>query len=507
MNRRAFLAALGAASLGLPARAEGDAILAATGPEIPATRAALVERAATLATMPYRPAPQVPKRWRDLDFDEYRKIWFDGRNALWTGTDAPLRVDAFAPGLYFPRPVRIYEIESDIAREVGFRLDAFDRADTFPDVPVDETLGYSGLRMRAELEAPGIFTEFLVAQGASYFRAIATGQIYGISARGIAVNTAEARGEEFPDFTEFWLERPAAGSETFRLHATLDGPSVAGLYSFDVTPGRPLRMRVEADIFPRRDLRHVGLAPLTSMFQFDATNRDRHSDFRPAVHDSDGLLMDNGYGETIWRPLANPERLEVSAFMDENPRGFGLMQRSRDFSDFADLEALYHRRPGLWIAPEGDWGKGSVTLIEIPTEREIYDNIVAYWRPSGGLPAGRPHRFAYTMTWGASPEPASPRARIIDTKIGGRWEGGYIVAIDFAPGPTLPEDLTQLERLIRSSTGTVSEGIIQHNPETGGPRLNFSFDPEGARLVEFRADLRQGERVQSEVWLYRWTAP
>jgi glucans biosynthesis protein len=292
------------------------------------------------------------------------------------------------------------------------------------------------------------------------------------------------------------------------LHALLDSPSCTGAYRFEITHGPVLEMRVRASLFAREEMEHIGLAPLTSMFLFDDTMRQRFSDFRPAVHDSDGLLIHNGAGEVIWRPLANPLQLQISAFADRNPRGFGLLQRKRRFSDFSDLEALYHRRPGLWVTPGEDWGPGAVTLVEIPADLEIYDNIVAYWRPATPLAAGAEHRLSYSLHWGADPVAATADVpvKVLNTAIGGRPEGGQVVAIDFAPGPRLPEDLEEVEILVRSSTGTVTPGILQRNPETGGPRLAFTFDPQGATLAEFRAQLRLAGEPLSEVWLYRWTA-
>ena len=452
-------------------------------------------------------APQaIPEAWTSISYDDYVSIWFDSRNALWADDDdAPLNVDVFAPGLFYPHPVDISVIENGTTRPLTFDMDVFDKTDKFPDLPIDETLGYSGLRLRAETEKPGIHQEFAVFQGASYFRAIGTGDIYGLSARGLAIDTGEPSGEEFPEFRAFWIEKPNPGSDTFVVHALLDSPSCTGAYRFEITHGQPLEMQVEATIFPRRDMAHVGIAPLTSMFQFDETNRDRFSDFRPAVHDNDGLLIHNGAGETIWRPLANPKKLQISAFRDNNPQGFGLMQRARKFSDFADLEALYHRRPGVWIEPGEGWGSGAVTLIEIPTDREIYDNIVSYWRPDGGLTAGSEHKLTYRMLWGDD-SAFGQGLRVLNTRIGKAFEDGIIVAIDFAHDATVPENLDDVQKLVRSSAGEVSSGVLQRNPETGGPRLAFKFHPGEHTLIEFRAQLRLNGDPLSETWLYRWTA-
>ncbi|PJI84261.1 glucans biosynthesis protein [Yoonia maricola] len=465
----------------------------------------VLEKARALAAEPHVPPTPIPAPWTEISYEDYVSIWFDGRNALWhDDPDTPLKVDMFPPGLYYNHPVDVAVVEDGRARPVLFDMAVFDKTDKFPDLPVDETLGYSGLRLRAELEIPGVYTEFAVFQGASYFRAIGTGDIYGLSARGLAIDTGEESGEEFPAFRSFWIERPAPGSDSFVVHALLDSPSCTGAYKFTITHGQPLIMDVEATLLPRVDIGHVGIGPLTSMFQFDETNRDRFSDFRPAVHDSDGLLIHNGGDETIWRPLANPKTLQISAFRDNNPKGFGLMQRARAFGDFADLFALYHQRPGLWVEPGEGWGRGAVTLIEIPTDDEIYDNIVAYWRPDGGLAAGQEHKMTYRMIWGDDSAFGSG-LRVLNTRIGAAFEAGIIVAIDFEDGPALPEDLDSVTLLIRASAGEVGRGILQRNPETGGARLAFRFLPGDAELIEFRAQLRLDDAPLSESWLYRWT--
>ncbi|WP_299778411.1 glucan biosynthesis protein [uncultured Roseobacter sp.] len=463
-------------------------------------------RAVELAEAEYTPRPLIPESWRNLTYDQYRKIWFDGRNALWEGSLRPQRVDVFPPGLYFPQAVEINVVENGTARPLAFDMGVFDSTDKFPDVEIDATLGYSGLRLRAELEQAGIFQEYAVFQGASYFRGIGTGETYGLSARGLAIKTGDPMGEEFPDFTAFWLETPQPGSGSVLLHALLDSPSCTGAYHFDISHGDTLRMAVSAEIFARTDMDHVGIAPLTSMFLFDETMRQRFDDFRPAVHDSDGLLIHNGAGETIWRPLANPLTLQISAFSDNNPRGFGLMQRPREFRDYADLEALYHSRPSLWITPQEDWGQGSVTLVEIPADLEIYDNIVAYWRPSEPILAGQSHQMSYLMDWGDDPAPkADMPLRVLSTAIGGRPEGGKVVTIDFEDGALVPDDLSRLDIILRGSDGTLSDGLVQRNPETNGPRLAFTFQAGEARYIEFRAQLRLDGTPLSEVWLYRWT--
>ncbi len=503
MYRRGFLTALASfMALGNNAVNAAPVIL----DQRPFSKEVLIEEARILASQPYVSRQMVPREWQELSYDQYKSIWFKEDRALWQGTDNPYRVDFFHPGLYFPQPVQINIVEGGVAKRLGFDFTLFEKTDQVPELPIDDSLGFSGFRLRTEIEKPGIFQEFMVMQGASYFRAIAKGQHYGLSARGLALNTADPEGEEFPDFTQFWIERPAAGDRGIVIHALMDAPSVTGLYSFAISPGSSTVMDVSAHIFARKELDHIGLGPLTSMFLFDETNRSRFDDFRPAVHDSDGLMVRNGAGETLWRALANPKNLQVSSFVDDGPKGFGLMQRPKAFSDFADLEAAYHKRPGLWVTPGENWGKGSVTLVEIPADREIYDNIVAYWRPRTSILSGGEHQFTYRLNWGGEPAPVKPITRVINTRMGKRFAGGYIATIDFAEHAVIPQDLSMITRHISVNRGTVSGGILQKNPETGGARLAFTFDPKGARSVDMRAQLMMDGHSISEVWLYRWTA-
>ena len=473
------------------------------------TSESVINLARKLSNRPYRARRSIPQPWLDLTYDQYKSIWFNERKALWNDTDRSYRIDLFSPGLYHPHPIQIGIVENGMTRPLHFDFSLFDKTDKVPDLPHDDTLGYSGFRLRTELEKSDIYQEFCVFQGASYFRAIAKGQIYGLSARGLAIKTASPEGEEFPDFTHFWIEAPASDQPEIVIHALLDSPSVSGSYKFTIHPGEQTIIDVESTIFPRVELSHIGVAPLTSMFLFDETNRNRFDDFRPAVHDNDGLQILNTNGEVLWRPLANPKRLQNSFFVDSGSEsskmGFGLMQRSRKFSDFADLEALYHRRPGLWVEPSKNWGAGSVQLVEIPADREIYDNIVAFWRPRVPLPVGIPKTFSYRLKWGNSPY-IPDVAPVINTRIGKRFSGGYIVTVDFAAHPLLLHPLESYVIHVSSPHVSTSDGILQRNPETDGLRLAFSFDPGPRSFVELRCQLRFASSNVSEVWLYRWTS-
>ena len=504
ISRRALLASM-AAFTAAPAWAKPELVIA----EAPFSVAMIHDMARDLASRDYVARPTIPQEWLDLTYDEFAHIWFDPRNGIWIDEDRPMKMDLFNAGLYVPRPTEVNLVEDGVAKTLGFDINLFATTDEFPDLPINENMGYSGFRLRADLQDDGLFNEFFVFQGASYFRGIANGQNYGLSARGLALRTGDPNGEEFPDFTHFWVEAAAPGDTTFTVHALLDGPSTTGAYTFKIThgaPGEPTHVDASGTLYPRVDLMHVGLGTLTSMFFFDETNRIRFDDFRPAVHDSEGLMILNGNGEKIWRPLANPTRVQISSFVDENPQGFGLMQRNRRADDYADLEAHYENRPSLWITPKDGWGRGVVELVEIPADKEIYDNIVAYWRPAEPITAGSEYAFSYEMHWGDEPDNMPDVARVTNTRIGkGFDQVKNVVAVDFTDHPDLPEDLSEVTLTVRSNTGEISEGILQRNPGTGGVRLAFSFLPGDAQAVEMRAQMHLNGTAISEVWLYRWT--
>jgi glucans biosynthesis protein len=353
-----------------------------------------------------------------------------------------------------------------------------------------------------------VFDEFLVFQGASYFRGVARNQVYGLSARGLAINTAEPEGEEFPVFRKFWIKQPAANDDTLSVYALLDSKSVTGAYHFRITPGADTVMEVQAAVILRSAIKKVGIAPLTSMFLFDSMNRAGFDDYRRGVHDSDGLQMLTGAGEWIWRPLDNPHDLQVSDFSDQRPRGFGLIQRARRFEAFEDTEAKYEWRPSLWIEPIGDWGKGSVELVEIPTDREVNDNIVAYWRPNDQVPAGGPRRFSYRMRWTNDVMPPAKLLWVATSRQGLSFDGKRrLFAIDFSGGEGAKLDPASLKMDVSASKGDVQNSVIHGTEPNGMLRVSFELDPGSEKLSELRLLLTTKDGAPaSETWLYRWTA-
>ncbi|HET7716239.1 MAG TPA: glucan biosynthesis protein G [Bauldia sp.] len=471
----------------------------------------VIEMARNLAAAPFEPLPtELPPSFSDLNYVQYRDIYFKSDSALWKGEDSHFLLEFFHRGFYFKERIDVAVVDDGEARHVAYEPRLFGFGRHVPRPLPDSDIGFAGFRIGTDVaREPGQFTEFLVFQGASYFRSLAAGQAYGISARGLAVKTAAPEGEEFPVFRSFWVERPEPPDTHIVVHALLDSPSVAGAYRFRAEYGNETIIDVEAVLFPRVDLAQVGLAPGTSMFFFDLNGRKNVDDYRPEVHDSDGLLIYNGAGERLWRPLANPRELQVSSFIDKTPRGFGLMQRNRDFESYQDFEAAYQRRPSLWVEPVGDWGPGAVVLVEIPTDAEIHDNIVAYWTPQEPIRAGSEFRFAYRLTWGDGPS-RDPNAVFVHRTRRGRADPEHptpirLFVIDFAmaPGESRPEETP--EAVVTSSAGKISGVTVADFPAVNGWRVTFHLDPGDAPLAELRASLVFPTPRPSETWVYRWT--
>lgn len=497
-------------------------LLSATGPALPAaaqqpsfTFETVQQQAAQLANAAYKaPVEALPKGAENVDYDQYRQIRFKRDRTLWRGEGLGFEMQVLPTGWLYKVPVEIEIVDEGQARPLEPDNGFFDLGPLAGKLAPEARFGFSGFRLLAPINRPDLFDEVIVFQGASYFRAVSRGQSYGLSARGLALNIGEPTGEEFPFFRRFWIEKPKPGASAVVIYALLDSPSVAGAYKITITPGAPTRTDVEMTLYPRKELTNVGIAPLTSMFLFNTINRTRVSDFRNAVHDSDGLAIHNGYGEQIWRPLNNPKRLQTSHFIDQSPRGYGLIQRARTLSHFQDLEAAYERRPSAWVEPRGSWGPGMVELFELPTEEEIHDNIVAFWHPRAPLGPGKAHSFSYGLSW-RDDSPSMPGARVVASRAGlvngpQRKTGAIQFAVDFSGlgggvGETLPS------AKVEASAGGVSAPTVERNADTGGYRVAFTLDPKGARFSELRlvmttAATGANTKALSETWLYRWTS-
>jgi periplasmic glucans biosynthesis protein len=465
----------------------------------------LLEQAKRLAAKPYAPQRSTfPAGLDKLSPEQYRSIRFNRDAAIWRREALPFRLELLRAQFNVQTPaVTVSTVERGAAQDLIATPDMFYIGSQMPPLAT-VSVPLSGFRLVSQLNSKKVWDEFLVFQGASYFRAVAKNLVYGLSARGLAINTAEPAGEEFPAFTHFWIERPSPKATAIVVDALLESESATGAFRFTVTPGVETVMDVECTIFPRVDRRVVGIAPLTSMFLFDETNRGHLDDYRPEVHDSDGLQITSNTGEHVFRQLANPTKLQVSTFTTRQPQGFGLVQRSRDPSDFQDFDDLYERRPSAWIEPKGDWGAGAVELVEIPSGRETNDNIVAFWRPAQGLTAGHPAEFAYRLSWLA--EPALPKGlgEVVATRSGASLDGKRrVFNLDIVGAG---ENTDGLRIDLGASAGKLSNVALVSNRALHGLRASFELEPNDADLVELRLRVLRGDQPVTETWLYRWTS-
>jgi periplasmic glucans biosynthesis protein len=475
-------------------------------PERYAFTADTVTQLASRLSKESRTAPRIDAAspLRQLSYDQYRDIRSNPDVAVWRNDQVPMRVELLPAGFLFQTPVTVSIVENGVATDLKTTPETFLLGPSVEKQLKGLSLPASGIRLRSHINSRSVWDEFLVFQGASYFRSIAKGTIYGLSARGLAIKTAAPTGEEIPEFTHFWIERPATNAAGIVLHALLESPSTTGAYRFSVVPGTESVMDVTLTLFPRVALEGVGIAPLTSMFFFDESNRSRVDDFRDEVHNSDGLQIYMDSGEQVWRPLANPTSLQISSFTNVAPRGFGLVQRSRRISDFQDLEAQYNKRPSAWIEPTSKWGSGGVELIEIPTDKETNDNIIAMWRPKDPIPAGKPWSTSYRVRWNEVPRALPAIGRVMTTRSGPSTNGRRrVFVLDFEGTGRTVDDL---KVDVNASAGKLSNVNLVPNPAMRGVRASFELTPGDAGVIELRLRLLRSGRPASETWLYRWTA-
>jgi glucans biosynthesis protein len=464
----------------------------------------LLEDAKRRAAASYSPQRNtVPSALDKLSPEQYRSIHFNSDAGIWRSEKLPFRLELLRAAPNSPT-VTLSTVEDGIATDVVATTAMFQISGATPAQLGKVSVPLSGFRVRSRINSPKVWDEFLVFQGASYFRAVAKNLLYGLSARGLAIDTGEPSGEEFPVFTHYWIERPSAKANAIVIYALLESKSTTGAYKITAQPGVETQTEVELTLFPRAEMRVVGIAPLTSMFLFDETNRGRLDDYRPEVHDSDGLQIATKSGEQLFRPLANPLKLQVSSFTTQVPQGFGLVQRSRQQSDFEDFDAQYERRPSAWITPKGDWGAGAVELVEIPSGRETNDNIVAFWRPAQPLPPGHAAQFAYNVTWSDEPPLPKGMGKVVATRSGASLDRKRRVFLLDIVGAG--EKLDGLRLDLSSSAGAISNSTLVSNGERHGLRASFEIDPKDADVIEMRLKVMRGDTPVSETWLYRWTS-
>jgi glucans biosynthesis protein len=520
INRRQFLQTA-TATAALAAQGFSGPALAQQGLKVGAPNyfsfEDLKKRAQDMARSAYVAPPSPSSEvLQQIDYDAHGKIRFKTDLALWANGPSEFPVTFFHMGRFFQRPVRMHVVEGDQVREIIYDAEYFDMPADSPARRLPDNSGFAGFRFQEARTGKLDWkkNDWVAFLGASYFRAIGELYQYGLSARGLAVDVAVfGKNEEFPDFTHVYFETPQPGSNTVTVYALLDGPSVAGAYRFVMQRAAAIIMDIDSAVYMRQDVSRLGIAPLTSMYWYSEKAKASAVDWRPEIHDSDGLALWTGNGERIWRPLNNPPRIITSAFSDENPKGFGLLQRDRNFDHYLD-GVYYDRRPSLWIEPQGTWGRGSIQLVEIPTDDEIHDNIVAMWVPTEPVRAGQSLEMRYRMHWSAEEPYPTPLARVIATRFGNGGQAGtnrpkgvrkFMVEFIGQPLTRLPSGVIP-RPVLSASRGEFSNILTEAVPNNvpGHWRTQFDLTVTGTEPVEMRCYLRNENEVLSETWLYQY---
>lgn len=519
INRRQVVAGGAAAALLAPlGRALAGAATegARFGDAKPFSFQALKADAKALARRGWRkPEPAAAEILDKINYDAFQQIRFKPASSLRLDREGRTPAQLFHLGQYFREPVRLHVVSDGSAREVLYSAGLFETPPDHPARRLPDGLGFAGFRIMSK----DLKTDWLAFLGASYFRTSGPYNQYGLSARGLAIDTAMPGPEEFPRFTDFYLEGSERHGTTLTIYALLDSPRVAGAYRMQierVTDARDIHrvvMEIECELHARGEIRRLGIAPFSSMFWYGEGSRTQARDWRPEIHDSDGLAIETGTGERIWRPLNNPPRVMTSAFVDDNPKGFGLLQRDRDFVHYLDDGVFYERRASVWVQPLDGWGRGAVHLVEIPTDDEVHDNIAVYWCPDEPFHAGASRTYRYRLSWlDDIPMPdALGFATATWTGMGGRPgqkrpSGTRKFVVDFQ-GPVFAGigRADGVEIVVTTSRGTVSNAY-SHPVVDQRERWRALFDitASGSEPVDLRAYLRQGDRALTETWIYQY---
>lgn len=478
----------------------------------------VVKRARELSAQPYNATQQpLPDTIANLDFDSWRDIRFKPERAFLQTTNSPFRMQLFHLGFLYRRPVVINIIRDGVPTPIPYAANLFDYGRIKLDRPLPVGLGFAGFRIHSPLNTPQVQDELVSFLGASYFRFLSRDQRYGLSARGLAINVGLKEAEEFPTFTDFWVEAPEADGDKLTIYALLQSESVTGAYQFIVFPGQETTIEVLSNLFVRKPIARLGVAPLTSMYFVGENDRRFRDDYRPELHDSDGLLMQTAAGEWLWRPLRNPKEPENSVFVDAGIKGFGLLQRDRTFEHYQDLDLAYERRPGYWIEPHDNWGEGQVELVELPTADETNDNIVAFWRPKAPVEPGQTLTFRYRMTSLGSTDELNPGGMTVNTfrtraaALGSSEQaapGTTRFIVDFSGGD-LNYHLANpqsVQVIASASVGKITRTSLIANPTIDGFRAMIDIEAPVGQITDLRAFLKSGSRALTETWTYPWRA-
>jgi len=478
----------------------------------------VVRRARDLAGAPFEPAPpQLPEQLARLDFDSWRDIRFKPERALFANIPNSFRLHTFHLGFLHKRPVTVNTIRDGIPTPIPYSPALFDYGRNKFDKPLPVNVGFAGFRLHYPLNDPHVHDEAISFLGASYFRFLGRGQKYGLSARALCVGCGD-NAETFPFFREFWVETPQAGSNRITIYALLDSEATTGAFRFDVTAGQESVIDAQATLFARRAEAKIGLAPLTSMYLTGENDRRMRDGYRVELHDSDGLLIHGASKEWLWRPLANPPAARLTSFFDPEVRGFGLMQRDRNFETYQDIDLAYETRPSYFVEPQSAWGEGAVELLELPTLDETNDNIVVSWVPRTQPEVGKPFSYAYRLTSSLDLDRLSPNGRATNTfetaaRALGSSEpvtpGAHRFIIDFAGGELgyFVNDPSQVELVATASNGTVIRSSVGANPHIEGLRAMFDVVVKPGQTADLRAFLKAGTQTLTETWTFPSTAP
>ena len=464
----------------------------------------VIDVARQLARRPFQVPPNdLPDAFASLTYEQYSGIKSAPGSAIWADGRG-ISVEPLHRGFVFGNSVALFTVEDGTVRRLAYDRARFDYGRLAVPANVGDA-GFSGFRLLSTF-GNGAPTDFAIVQGATFFRALARGQNFGVFARALTLKPAEARGEEFPIFRAFWIERPLAGSNAITIHGIIDSESTSGAVRMTFRPGEATIVDVETSLFPRVNLEHVGLGGMTSTYLFGPNDRRNIDDARPAVYETGGLQMLNGQGEWLWRPLHNPETLQISAFVDNAPKGFGLIQRERSYEAYQDDDQRFDRRPSLWIEPIGEWGQGTVQLLEIPSDAEINDNILAYWRPKNVMAANTEVAVAYRQYWCWLPPERPPLAIVTATRVGrgsaGRRRRFFV---DFTGDMLGDAAVADLKPVLAVGPGSIHSVKVWPYPERKTIRVSFELDPGNDNACEMRLILQAGGKPISETWLYRWT--
>lgn len=510
-TRRTVLAgALGAAAGSLPGMAqaaEAEAVPPLPGAGMAFEANTLLDVARARAKVAYvGPKPgDLPAALKGLSREAYEAIRPAEGRGIWAGQDIGYSLEPLLRGSIFDTPVALFLIENGLVRPIAYDKASFAAPGIeLPDL--DAATAFSGFRLRARFAEGGALSDFALFQGGSFFHLVAEGQDFGINARALALRPADARGEEFPLFRALFIETPTPG-QPIVVHALAESDSATAAFKLTLTPGREASVAgIDGTVFARADLDHIGLGGMQGSYLFGALDRRHVDDLRAAAFSVEGLAIHNGYGEPIWRPVHNPEALQVSAFVDRGPKGFGLMQRARAYADFDDDRRHWEQRPSLWLEPLDDWNEGAVTLLEIPSDSELNENVFAYWRPKAKLAKGGEMRFLCRQHWSKGwPDPLPPGiARVSDSRCGHGSSGNRrLFAVDFqGDGLFEPGDI---DVDLSASAGTITRQDRYRYFDRKTLRILFELDPGSEKASELRLALRRGQARASETWLYRWT--